>query len=399
MRIGAALLLSACLCGIGACASSTGGSGTGPSERGPGPGDPSGSTRGSAVVFVEARLTDGSQSWRLDGQADTAIVSLTSLPGHNAFWFAWSVFHPGTSIWGRDAPIADATISGDGECLVPCDEIVQGCFGGLDCIPPLDAPTMVGTDSGDIGYLNGTDTVLGVITSEGPRAYPHNILWWHEIANEEVGADAFAATLCPLTGSGLLFDRTAFVPGQTIRLGVSGNLYNSNLVMWDSDAVPPTSDSEFSFWPQMRLEAVAGPSIGAAAALLPAFEMTWDAWRSLHPDTLVMSGETGFSRDYRRYPYGDYRTDDGDTFRPTNPPPDGTFENKEMVFGLIVGGEVRAYVWRVLEEEVGARRGVVMDELAGQPVAVVFDLDQQYVHAFGREVDGEPLELEFVAGE
>ena len=108
---------------------------------------------------------------------------------------------------------------------------------------------MVAADSGELGYLGGDDIVLGVLTSDGPCAYPHNILWWHEIVNEDVGENAYAATLCPLTGSGLLFDRTALVPGKTVRLGVSGNLYNSNLVMWDSDESPPTSETEFSFWP------------------------------------------------------------------------------------------------------------------------------------------------------
>ena len=356
MRLAVSSALLGTLCVTG-CASSTPGGATEDDS------DTARTAPDTDVTFVQTRLTAGDRRWRLDGQPESDGPALESLPGHNAFWFAWSVFHPGTELWGRSEPVDDATISSDSECLVPCDEIVQGCFGGLDCIPPLDAPTMVPAGSETATYVRTSDLVLGVLTSEGPRAYPHNILWWHEIANEEVGDAAYAATLCPLTGSGMLFDRSAFVPGQTIRLGVSGNLYNSNLVMWDSDTTPPTMDSEFSFWPQMRVQAVAGPAIGSSAALLPVFEMTWGAWRSLHPDTLVLSSETGFSRDYRRYPYGDYRTNDGDTFRPTNPAPDPAFENKDMVFGLLAHGEVRGYVWRMLEEQTGVatRRRVGRD--------------------------------------
>lgn len=83
------------------------------------------------------------QRWKLDGEADTAKVQLQSVPGHNAFWFAWSAFHPGSEVWG-DRPIRDAAVRADpgGKCTVPCDEIFSGCP-GRDCIPPLDSPKMV----------------------------------------------------------------------------------------------------------------------------------------------------------------------------------------------------------------------------------------------------------------
>jgi hypothetical protein len=177
-------------------------------------------------------------------------------------------------------------------------------------------------------------------------------------------------------------------------VGVSGNLYNSNLVMWDSTNLSdPRQDEDFSFWPQMRMQAVTGPQQGKRTPLLPVYEMTWQAWKSLHPDTKVLSSNTGESRDYTRYPYGDYRADDSDTFRATNPEPDPMFGNKDMVFGLVLDGQVRGYVWKVLEEQTGARRGVLNDELGGAPVAIVFDLDARYVHAFDRRVGDRTVEL------
>jgi hypothetical protein len=250
---------------------------------------------------------------------------------------------------------------------------------------------MVPVGSPHLSYLNDDDIVLGVLTADGLRAYPHNILWWHEVANVEVAGEAFAVTLCPLTGSGMRFDRRGFVDGQTVRLGVSGLLYNSNLIMWDRETE--------SIWSQMRLEALSGPQIRNVSPLLPVLEMTWLAWRTLHPDTLVLSSATGFSRNYESYPYVrggvDYRTNDNDTFASTRPPPDDQFENKDMVFGVIINGTVKGYVWKRLRERVGADQGVIEDEVGGTPIAVVFHFPSRYVHAFERSVGGEPINLAF----
>ena len=345
-----------------------------------------------AIADLRLQSANGDR-WYLDGVAEDGSGNLVSVPGHNAFWFAWSVFHPGTEVWEGDA-VAPATIAEDpsGQCTIPCGEIFSGCQ-GRDCIPPLDSPSMVPVGSPLLSYLNDEDLVLGVLTGDGPRAYPHNILWWHEVANEEVAGEAFAVTLCPLTGSGLRFDRQRFVDGQTVRLGVSGSLYNSNLIMWDRGTK--------SLWSQMRLESISGPEIRSSSPLLPVLEMTWLAWRTLHPDTLAISSDTGFSRDYRSYPYVrsglDYRVNDNDTFASTQPPPDTQFENKDMVFGVTVNGSFKAYVWKRLQERVGAEQGVILDEVGGVPIAVVFHLPSRYVHAFERTVAGALIDLELQA--
>jgi len=345
-----------------------------------------------AIANLRLQSPNGDR-WYLDGVAEDASGDLVSVPGHNAFWFAWSVFHPGTEVWEGDA-VAPATIAEDasGQCTIPCGQIFSGCS-GRDCIPPLDSPNMVPVGSPLLSYLSDDDLVLGVLTGDGPRAYPHNILWWHEVANEEVAGEAFAVTLCPLTGSGLRFDRQRFVDGQTVRLGVSGLLYNSNLIMWDRETE--------SLWSQMRLESISGPQIRSSSPLLSVLEMTWLAWRTLHPDTVAISSDTGFSRDYRSYPYVrggfDYRVNDNDTFSSTEPPPDAQFENKDLVFGVSVNGSFKAYVWNRLQERVGADQGVILDEVGGVPIAVVFHLPSRYVHAFERTVAGELAELELQA--
>jgi len=243
---------------------------------------------------------------------------------------------------------------------------------------------MVSPDSPNARYVRDDDMVFGVRTNAGTRAYPHNVLWWHEIVNEAVGGETYAISFCPLTGSGLRFDRAAFVEGRAVRLGVSGLLYNSNLVMWDRETE--------SLWSQMRLEAISGPKIKTGAPLQGVLEMTWKAWKSLHPDTLVVSDKTGFPRDYRRYPYGDYRTNHTDTFRGTKPKPDAQFKNKELAFGVIVDGEAKAYVWSRLRAKLGDM-GVITDEVGGVPIAVVFHWPSRFVHAFDRRVGGKTQTL------
>jgi len=324
-------------------------------------------------------IADDGQRWKIDGEADTGKVNLQSVPGHNAFWFAWSAFHPGSEVWG-DRPIRKAAVGTDheGKCTVPCDEIITGCP-GRDCIPPLDSPRMVAADSAGADYLGDLDMILGVRTAKGPRAYPENILWWHEIVNEKVGEEAYAITFCPLTGSGLKFDRSAFVPGKTVRLGVSGLLYNSNLVMWDRETD--------SLWSQMRLEAVAGPKKATAAPLEGVLEMTWKAWKTLHPDTLVVSKTTGHARDYQHYPYRDYRTNHSNTFRATKPEPDERFKNKDRVFGVVVNGKAKAYVWNSVFAKLGDS-GIIEDEIADVPILIVYHRPSRFFHAFDRRIAG-----------
>jgi len=100
----------------------------------------------AAIGMLRLAGSNG-ERWYLDGARDGAANDLVPVTGHNAFWFAWSVFHPGTEVWEGEATNA-ATIQQDpsGQCTVPCDDIFSGCP-GRDCIPPLDSPAMVAADS------------------------------------------------------------------------------------------------------------------------------------------------------------------------------------------------------------------------------------------------------------
>lgn len=296
---------------------------------------------------------------------------LRQVPGVNMFWFAWSVFFPGSEIWGRSERVRDGALP-ENKTGSP------GCGGGADCIPSLpntgapqgDLP-WVSPDSPDAAYLASADLVLGVFYDGVARAYPHNILWWHEIANDHIGERRFSVTFCPLTGSGIAWSAT----DRGYTFGVSGNLFDSNLVMYDhvTDAL----------WPQLWMGAVSGSPKGTWLTQLPISEMTWAKWKELHPDTLVISSRTGYSRDYSAYPYGDYRTDDGDTFRTTTPPPDPLYPNKAMTFGLAdrPSGAAKAYVHGDLASKAGVR-SATNDSFSGRPIVVVYEQASQLVLAF-----------------
>lgn len=160
---------------------------------------------------------------------------------------------------------------------------------GRDAIPALTNPPLVGAEAEGASYLSGGDRVIGLLFGKTPLAVPHDILWHHEIVNLDNWVDhPIAVTYCPLTGSSLAFDREA-VDGA--EFGVSGLLLQRNLVMYDRQ------ESE-SLWPQMGRDARCGPETGTSLSMLPVIEMTWGRWRRLHPETKVLSSNTGFHRAY-----------------------------------------------------------------------------------------------------
>ncbi len=180
------------------------------------------------------------------------------------------------------------------ECLVPCSEILNG-GPGIDGIPSIDEPVYISREEADKIYED-TDLVAGIIIDGVPKAFPYLIMNWHEIVNDEINGKKLALTYCPLTGSALLFDRDQSIGGA--EFGVSGRLYQNNLVMYDRDTM--------TYYSQMYHVGIMGEDIGKLIEPLPVTETTWRAWKSLYPDTLVLSTETGHSRDYSRSPYGNY---------------------------------------------------------------------------------------------
>ena len=176
-----------------------------------------------------------------------------------------------------------------------------------DGIPSIDDPQFASAGATD---LDDGEPVFGLVRDGVARAYPQYVLAHHEIVNDEVAGDGVAVTYCPLTGTAQGFER------GDVEFGVSGNLLNSNLVMYDR-----RGDSR---WPQVLATAISGPMAGATLREFRLVWTTWGRWRAAHPDTEIMTEETGYARRYGSDPYGDYN------------PPRGYYANDRTLFPPLV---------------------------------------------------------------
>ena len=233
-------------------------------------------------------------------------------------------------------------------------------------------------------YLADTDTILGVVMHNEARAYPHNILWWHEIYNDSIAGTEFSVTLCPLTGSGMVF--AGQHKGEAVDFGVSGNLFNSNLVMFDRQ--------NETLWSQMMLQGISGPGAGDALTLWPVVETTWGRWKELYPQTLVVSDTTGHSRDYGRYPYGSYRSDHGNTFRPVDPRYADHYQAKDLVLALVGTNTRRAYAYRTMADL--GDRVLINDVFEDIPIVIIYEAEHAMAVPFVALADGKVLTFEGV---
>jgi hypothetical protein len=123
------------------------------------------------------------------------------------------------------------------------------------------------------------------------------------------------------------------VDGQVLSFGVSGLLWNDNVLMYDRQSE--------SLWSQVKREAVAGPRTGARLRVLPSTVTTWEKWRRRHPETLVLTTDTGHRRDYTKDPYEDYYRSKRGMFSVFRGGPGE--KAKELVVGVELDGVARAY--------------------------------------------------------
>jgi hypothetical protein len=263
------------------------------------------------------------------------------------------------ALFGFFSVVVLLPVSAAAQCLVPQDQIVSG-GPGKDGIPALTNPEVVSATEGD-GFLISSDLVLGVVVNGEARAYPHAVLWWHEIVNDVLGGKPIVVTFCPLTGSGLVYDPA--IDGASFNFGVSGLLFDNNLVLFDR-----TTDT---LWSQMRAEGICGPLQGTRPVQHPLVQSTWAAWKALHPNTTVISFNTGFNRNYDRYPYGDYDEVGNSSLLFPHSVIDNRLPLKETVLGFTHEGVARAYAVSTLDN-VGPR-AAVNDSVNGRPVLVVYD--------------------------
>lgn len=240
---------------------------------------------------------------------------------------------------------------------IPLNEILSG-GPGKDGIPSIDDPKFISTKEAD-KYLESTDVGLGLVFKGVERFYPYQVLVWHEIVNDTIKGERVLVTYCPLCATGIVFDPT--VNGVAQEFGVSGKLWQSNLLMYNRTA---NKDDE-SLWSQILGEAVLGISTGEKLKVLPADTVKYGAWKKAHPNTEVLSRETGIIRSYGRDPYGNYYTDESVSFGATFN--DDRLHPKAFVLGIEIDGKFKAYNRDAL------KIGVTKDEFASKNIEVKRD--------------------------
>lgn len=245
-----------------------------------------------------------------------------------------------------------------------------------DGIPAISNPKMIPAEEAD--YLQPDDRIIGVSLNGQSRAYPISILNWHEIVNDEIAGQHIAITYCPLCGTAVAFDAT--IDGRVTDFGVSGLLYNSDVLLYDRDTE--------SLWSQILGESISGERVGQKLTAIPISHTTWRDWLKRHPQTLLLSDDTGHNRDYRRDPYAGYAQSRSTYFAVNNEAPD-TYHPKEIVVGLGVNGVFKAYPFIELDKQGKTRfsdsingssfkftwdsenRSITIADAVGKPVAAI----------------------------
>ena len=270
-------------------------------------------------------------------------------------------------------------------------EILSGCV-GRDGIPPLVRPQFESIADAE-SAMNSLEPVVVVNVNGEARAYPLAIWTWHEVVNDVVGGEPIIVTFCPLCNSALAFNR--MLEGWVFDFGVSGNLRNSNLIMWDRQTQ--------TWWQRLTGEGIIGELAGHQLPFIPVSIISWDDFKSANPDGLVPSRNTGFYRPYRGYD------------RVDRPPflfggdLDGRLLPEERVAGIDIGDTSAAFPFSVLETE-----RVVNYSVNGTDVVVFFKpgavstLDRALIidsndvgstGVFDANMDGRKLTFSFRNGE
>jgi len=276
---------------------------------------------------------------------------------------------------------------------VDFDEILSG-GPSKDGIPAVDNPQFISVEAAD-QWLDPREPVIKVSINQAVKAYPIQILMWHEIVNDSLGGTPIVVSFCPLCNTAIVFDRT--VEGEVLDFGTTGRLRYSNLIMYDRQTE--------SWWQQGTGEAIVGELTGSDLELVPAAMISWETFKEAHPDSLVLSRETGHNKPYGTNPYTGYDDIDNTPFLYQGPETPGELPPVARILALEFDGETVAYPYNILSE-----LRVVNDQVGDQVVAVFWvpgmasALDTQFIAdgqdvgaaiAFVPIIDGQELTFKF----
>ena len=244
------------------------------------------------------------------------------------------------------------------DATIPVNQILSG-GPPKDGIPALtNAKFVAGSEA---SFLSPSDRVIGVAIGGEAKAYPLKILDHHEAVNDRLAGASFAVTYCPLCDSSAVFDRK--IENQEYEFGISGLLFNSNVLLYDRAA-----DGKESLWSQMASRSVAGSKSGKTLRRLPLEVTAWSDWLARHPKTLVLSLATGHVRSYKSRAYQSYFSSSRLMF-PVEPL-DKRLPAKTPVLGVVSSKSWRAYPIERFAEGPGGR---IEDEIDGRKLTLFYD--------------------------
>jgi hypothetical protein len=267
---------------------------------------------------------------------------------------------------------------------------------GKDGIPSIDKPVFTEQRSAQ-KWLRSKEPVISLVINYQSRAYPLQILIWHEIVNDTVAGIPVVVTFCPLCYSANVFDRR--VKGRSYSFGVSGMLRHSDMVMYDRQTE--------SLWQQISGEAIVGDMVGSQLKRIPAQIISFEQFRSAYKQGLVLSRKTGFHRNYGRNPYAGYDDISKSPFMYYGEK-DSRLMPMEKVVTVSVANSDKAYPYSVTQ-----RLHVINDKIADVPVVVfhadgaVSALDKESIASsrkigstgvFDRRVDDQTLSFRYSDG-
>jgi len=242
--------------------------------------------------------------------------------------------------------------------LIPVQEILAG-GPPKDGIPSIDHPRFI--RARQVDFLSKQSRILGVVRNSIVKAYPVAILNWHEIVNDFFGKEALVISYCPLCGTGMVF--SARRGTKEVTFGVSGLLYNSDVLLYDRETE--------SLWSQIESKAIAGPLRGEKLDLIASENTTWADWLRRYPNTLVLSTKTGFRRDYTRNPYAGYENSKKVWFPISNV--DRRYHPKERILGIEVNGKFKAFPFVELHQGPGS----FQETFNGKRIKVIFNKTEE----------------------
>lgn len=290
----------------------------------------------SGTLPVIMRDNEGTE-WDIFGYAVSGPREGQALDITHSFmgyWFAFASMYPGVNLYQEPPVDANVDLSGNAEWLIPPEFVFQAS--ARDAIQSVDAPQFIEYRERDFQdgnfYVKPDDLIVGYFYNDEIKAYPHPLLDWHEIVNDEIHGVPVSVVYCPLTGTGSIWDRRT--SSGTTTFGVSGLLYNNNIVPYDRLTE--------SYWTQLDEKCVSGELIGETVSRLRSVETSWRTWISIFFKTEVITTETGFGKPYGEYPYGSYKTNHELIPYPLTYT-DKRVPAKERVHCIIVNDKARVY--------------------------------------------------------